>query len=311
MNKQLLITLFIILFSIFAYSQSWKKERYSFLFTTGTSHYIGDLGGGEKESYNPFDIRSIDFPSTKYNIGLGYSYRLFKKISLKYQFRYASLTGFDSNSKNAINLNRNLHFKSNIFENSLEMMFYFIGGKHQLSSVLSGNFMKQISAYFLIGTGAFYYNPKAEYDGNWIELRPLKTEGQGLPATVNNGFTTKTTEKYEKFAMSLNLGLGAEYRIHNSRKSFGGGMIIHEFHIVGCEISYRYTATDYLDDVSSMYYPNDILLSEYGEISAEMSDRRIDKKIGTVHRGNNKFNDSYLFINITYRYSRQKRWLKT
>ena len=31
-----------------------------------------------------------------------------------------------------------------------------------------------------VGVGGFYFNPKAKYEGKWVSLQPLGTEGQGL-----------------------------------------------------------------------------------------------------------------------------------
>ena len=65
------------------------------------------------------------------------------------------------------------------------------------------------------------------------------------------------------------------------------------------EAGYRFTTTDYLDDVSSTYVPINILASEVGPQSAELSYREDDnvpfaKRVGD-RRGFSKPNDVYFY----------------
>ncbi|MEO8734182.1 MAG: hypothetical protein ABI373_07615, partial [Flavobacteriales bacterium] len=54
------------------------------------------------------------------------------------------------------------------------------GHSYDLRGVQS-NSRAHLGFYLFAGVGAFHFNPQAQYKGNWVDLRPLGTEGQGLP----------------------------------------------------------------------------------------------------------------------------------
>jgi len=68
---------------------------------------------------------------------------------------------------------------------------------------------------------------------------------------------------------------------------------------VGLEISYRFSFTDYLDDVSTNYRDP---LSFSNPIAAALADRRpeigLDKAPTGTPRGNSKTNDGYLLFGV-------------
>jgi hypothetical protein len=87
--------------------------------------------------------------------------------------------------------------------------------------------------YVTLGFGVFGYDPYAYLDGEKYFLRPLGTEGQGssfYPERQNYGNT----------AFCFPLGMGIKYSI-NPTLNFA------------FEVAYRFTNTDYLDDVSTTY----------------------------------------------------------
>ena len=88
-----------------------------------------------------------------------------------------------------------------------------------------------------------------------IKLRKLHTEGQGLeddPA----GFETGKT--YRPFSICFPIGFGIEKALNNDM-----GLKL--------EAGFRYTMTDYIDDVSHSYYDRDAIEAEYGNMAASMS----------------------------------------
>ena len=69
----------------------------------------------------------------------------------------------------------------------------------------------------------------------------------------------------------------------------------------GIEMGYRFTTTDFLDDVSDSYYDNEAIRNANGangDIAAYLADPRdMDKApSGQKWRGNPKSRDGYLFI---------------
>ena len=62
-------------------------------------------------------------------------------------------------------------FKSNIFDGTAQFEFNFLPYIH-------GSKDQFYTPYLFAGFSVFYFNPKAELDGETYELRPLGTEGQ-------------------------------------------------------------------------------------------------------------------------------------
>jgi hypothetical protein len=83
------------------------------------------------------------------------------------------------------------------------------------------------------GVSAFNYDPYAYLNGQKYFLRPLGTEGQGSSLYPDR-------KPYSTMALALPFGVGVKYAL-NERMN------------LGLEVLYRFTNTDYLDDVSKTY----------------------------------------------------------
>ena len=151
--------------------------------------------------------------------------------------------------------------------------------------------MKNIThnLYGFVGLGAFYYNPKGRTaDGKWVALRPLHTEGQGLPGGP---------KQYSNFSVCI--PVGAYYKV-----------TINKIWSLGIELCYRKTFTDYIDDVGSSYYDPKALRAAYGPLSAQMADPSLGKipnattpgGDGTPAQRGNHQKDSYMSLEITASY---------
>ena len=46
---------------------------------------------------------------------------------------------------------------------------------------LTGPNRERFTPFVYAGAGMCWFNPQALYEGQWVELQPLGTEGQGLP----------------------------------------------------------------------------------------------------------------------------------
>jgi len=257
---------------------------------------MGDLGGGAGDATHFMGISDFNKQAIKTNFTIGYDYRLFKRINIHNSIRLVNLYGSDKFTANEFRHNRNLDFNTRIIEYSLNVKYYLKLNKQFIERTVFTSLAPRyrFSSYLLVGIGAFHYNPKAKHNDVWVDLRPLRTEGQELEPYVYNGETISPLKEYSMFAMNINVGLGVEYLIN------------HHF-IIGIEISNRYTTTDYIDDVHSYYYPNEILVQNYGELSGIMADRRIDNSFAdangeNISRGGKEYNDAYLLSNIVLRY---------
>ncbi len=73
-------------------------------------------------------------------------------------------------------------------------------------------------------------------NGEWVDLKPLRTEGQGL---------IPGREEYKLTQLNIPMGIGVKY------------FLTETFH-VSSEVLHRKTFTDYIDDVSTNYVDPDI-----------------------------------------------------
>lgn len=238
----------------------WKKYRKEIFITTGTSNFLGDLGGRDKTGtdYSPADL---DFGQTRTAFGAGARYKLEKLINVAAKFSYLNVKGDDARTNEPFRHNRNLNFKSNIFELSARIEAGYQTSKRGSNRYgITKNYGKMRnfthSVYGFLGVGAFYFNPKGRNEnGDYVALKPLHTEGQGLPGGPKN---------YSRFSFSI--PVGGYYKLTINKKWS-----------VGLEFSYRKTFTDYIDDVSTFYYDPVALGNAYGPMAVYMADPSLGK----------------------------------
>ncbi len=292
---KIIILLSLIILTTNIKAQRWKGERHTLVGSVGMSHFMGDLGGGSKDAAHFFGIRDLDFGSTRPVISVSYRYRILETVAARAGFGWGILAADDALSGSFGRKNRNLHFRSHLFQFHLHGEYYFLKEKlnprYSFSSLHS---IRNFSAYVFTGVSVNMFNPKAKLDGTWHELQPLGTEGQGID---NN------PAPYSKVAIGWPLGIGVKYSL--TRKI-----------AIGLEISNTYTTSDYIDDASDMYYDNDLIAQNYGQTAAQLADRHLYNYDGTVattpypsgtnHRGNPRFNDAFIFTQITVTYKLKK-----
>ncbi len=283
----------------------WKKYRKEVYGSVGAANFLGDLGGLNKigTDYSPVDL---EFTETRTAFQLGYRYKLAKWFNLSTQFNYLIVRGDDRLTTEQYRSNRNLNFKSNIFELTGRLEFVYmanrVGHRYGIKKTLSRR-MKNRSWDFtaFVGFGGFYFNPKSrDAAGNWVKLRPLHTEGQGLPGGP---------QQYKNYSICIPMGVA--YRIYFNRKV-----------CVGLEFNFRKTFTDYIDDVSGVYYDKNAIAQAYGQQAAYFADPSFGKNPGQTYgfdpndktgrpaemRGDKKDKDSYMSLQLTVGYIiKQKR----
>lgn len=301
-----------MLASLTAQGQSrdyWKRWRYNIVFGIGATNFLGELGGADMigtDFLNDFEIRA-----TRPVGQVGIRYYLYEWLSVRGGFTMGILRGDDSRTGSngyvtddmaQIRLNRNLHFRSVVAELDVYLewtffsadraFFYKTGHTRQL-------LFKGLTVAGFTGITGLYFNPKARgTDGEWHALQPLGTEGQGI---------IPTREKYSRFTLALPVGFFVNYKLNDDW-------------LIGIEYSWRYTMTDYMDDVSTTYVDNNYILEEYGPTAAYLSDpnlgiydhntflwdgtkwRYLDRRRATgpsQQRGDPRDDDSYMFAMIT------------
>lgn len=285
--------------SHFTKSDHWIHQKKEILFGVGVSNFLGDLGGLNRMGthYLPLDI---DWNTTRPSGHVGFRYRFASLWATKSMFQYAVLKGDDAWTNEPSRRNRNLSFRTHLFELSqtIEWIFFSnerFGARHKIYG-LKGMRNKNTVAYLYSGISAFGFIPQGPSDGGWTNLRPLNTEGQGLEGGG---------KQYKKIAVGIPMGIGYKIGLDALwRLSF--------------ELSYTQTFTDHLDDVSGVYYDNDAIRDAYGNTSAYFADPSTGAfptwtDPGEL-RGDSKHKDGYLFLNIsfvrniTYKRSGRIKW---
>ncbi len=219
----------------------------------GGTSYIGELN-----PYAPY--KGVNLAG-----GILYRYNVHSRMSVRLNFLYGNLEGDDANSKIAINKERNLNFKTDIFE--------FAGGvEFNYFPFQLGHKKYKGTMYVLAEVGVFKMNPKTIYNDSEIELQPLGTEGQGT--------SLNSKKSYRLTQLTVPIGVGAKISM-GKRAS------------LNFEIGLRKTFTDYIDDVSSSIYVDPAALAlENGSLAATLSNRS-----GRLYgqRGDSANKDWYMF----------------
>ena len=130
-NRYLLISVIVI--SLFTVKISWgQKNEVGFFF--GGSYYLGDL--------NP----SRQFAMTRIAAGGLYRFNINENLALRINGMWGNVAGDDDIVQ--YNTNRNLHFRSNIFELSLQ-------GEVNFLMFTPGDLDKPSTPYIFAGGGDF------------------------------------------------------------------------------------------------------------------------------------------------------------
>jgi hypothetical protein len=192
----------------------------------------------------------------------------------RWAIRLSAFTGqvAGDDAVSGANVNRNLRFQSSVTEISTQVEFNFF-------DYFTGSKLNYFTPYLFAGPGFFIYNPKVNYNGEMVSLVNLRTEGQ--------------TKNYSLYGLAATFGFGFKYSI-NSRLG------------LGFEWGMRKTNTDYLDDVSTVYYLDFENLSAADIDAAEfLSDPSPIKHKPDMQRGNPENNDWYAIVGatLTYRFT--------
>lgn len=268
-----------------SYGQNlWKRYRHEFSTGIGIANCLTDLGGGAGDGGYLGDLH---FVKTRPSIQVGYRYKISEKISIKSSFTYLWIEGSDELSINEGRKIRNLSFRTHIYEFGFQGEYYFIkepiGQLNTLNAVRIGHKGAEMGLYGLAGFAPFFYTPYGQTeDKSWHKLRELGTEGQGQPGGAS---------EYGKMSIAFMMGVGVKFIIHRQLN-------------VGIEGAIRYTATDYLDDVSTTYYDFSQATETVSETTIELADKRLSSGKGGAGgiRGNPENKDVYLGLIFSVNY---------
>ncbi|WP_199417077.1 type IX secretion system protein PorG [Chitinophaga silvatica] len=234
--------------------------------SVGAAHYFGDLN----------TRGAINRP--KPAVGIYYRKYLNDYVGLRAHGRFMQLGYSDTYNKNEFQNRRNLSFNTNLWELALQGDFNFFRFE-------PGSLYERFSPYLTGGTSIFYFNPYTYLGGVKYYLQPMRTEGQGSALYPNR-------KPYSLVSYAWLIGGGFKYNISKSVN-------------VGLEALYRFTQTDYLDDVSTTYVGEAVFPTVNGlpSVAAQLQDRSGVKgtPIGVVgrQRGNSRDKDQFVTLELT------------
>lgn len=239
----------------------------------GTATYKGEI------SNSLFKIQSL-----KPAVGILYRRNFNNHWAYRLGLSYGSPNADDANSADDYQNRRNLSFRSRTFDGHALLEFNFF--PYQIA-----NNQTRFTPFIFGGLTLYRFNPQAQSGGDWYNLQPLGTEGQGTSAYPDR-------DKYKRLQLAIPFGGGFKFKL--SRRF---GMTV--------EMGVRRLYTDYYDDVSTTYADKDVLLAENGELSVLFSDRSLDGQALTNtdrQRGNASDRDWYMFSGITINYTLSKKY---
>lgn len=213
--------LFILCLAVTTSISSYGQYSMDFGLNLGATNYLGEIGGNTGEA-KPF-ILDMRLQQTNFIVGGFYRFNFTRNIAAKLSFNYGRISGADSLSNEPTRVGRNLSFRTDLLEATLSGEYVFFS--YNDMSRRSKNRV-DFSSYVTAGAGIVLYYPYAQFDNKWYYLRPLQTEG------VENA--------YDEMAIVVPLGIGANFTFNRKIR-------------LGIEFNYRFTNTDYLDDVSTDY----------------------------------------------------------
>lgn len=207
----------------------------------GPLFFLGDLGGnmGKGTTF----IKDVNIPTTNFAKGAYVNIYPAEWIGFRLAFNSGRLEGADSlisdkGGWETYRKSRNLHFRSKLTELYAGMELYPTYFLERYDG-LAG----KLRPYGIIGVGLFRFNPQALYyspngTSRWVDLQPLRTEGQGMPEYPNQ-------QVYKLTQLEIPMGLGIKYYLTD------------DFYL-GFEVLHRKTFTDYIDDLSTDYINPDL-----------------------------------------------------
>lgn len=251
----------------------------------GPSFFLGDLGGnfGRGTTF----LKDLNLEETQLLKGAFLTVYPNEWLGWRIAGQLTYLSGEDhiintDGEHETYRKERNLDFKSKVWElyTGIEFFPTMMFDKY-------GDYNPRLKPYGFVGIGVFHFNPKGSLeDANgykqWYELKPLRTEGQGMAEYPD-------VKPYKLTQINIPLGVGIKYQVNDKVT-------------LGTELLYRKTFTDYIDDLSTNYidpYYFDVYLDPaQATIARKISDKTsslipANRTRPGEQRGNVNNNDAY------------------
>jgi Outer membrane protein beta-barrel domain len=271
--KKVLLLVILAFFAESVIAQSFYSRRIDRKWVvsvgSGLASYFGELK-------NPGEV----FNGTLYNIEVGAERRINERISVRGNLTFFQTKGSDAVSADPSRIPRNLSFISSNFEMAaigIVQLFPEVGRYYQ---------RPLINPYIFLGIGGTYFNAKAALPDQLHDGTPVADAGK---KTSLRQYRTELID-YSPVTVVIPFGVGVKMVIAPTLNiSINGG--------------YRYTGTDYLDDVSTV----NVGTAAFSDpLAAALSDRAPEiglepRPIGAI-RGNPDKNDGYFIFSVRVDY---------
>lgn len=262
----LLFTTYFTSFSQYSEStSSWEIGM-----TVGPSNFLGDLGGnmGKGTTF----LKDNNIPLTKLIFGVYLGYQPNDWFGLRLSGSFGRLEGDDAIIKpkgglEEARLVRNSNFRSRLVEGTLMAEVYpTVFLEYEPSDVFH-----KLRPYAVIGIGAFHFNPQGTdpLNGQWVNLQPLHTEGQGFGEYPDR-------QDYKLTQLNIPMGVGVKYFLSENVN-------------LSLEIIHRKTFTDYIDDVSTTYVDPALFYTYMPLPQAQLAERMANKTGGQLSNNTRYF----------------------
>jgi len=259
----------LFLFFLLQFSSSvLAQSRFFFSAGAGIVYYNGDLR--DKRLLPPAKLFHLVG-----DLNLGYNIDRHLDLTLNY-FR-GKVDCADSLANENDNILRNQNFRSKINEVNLMLRFKLFRIDKRAA----------FNPYIMAGFGTLFFNPQGNYNGEWVDLHPLGTEGQYVLNSEEN-----YPEPYKLRTYTVPVGFGLLYSINQKWK-------------IKAEFIQHFSFTDYLDDTSTKYPDSsELSATPSGYLATLFSSRRKDGFPDYRRsRGNSGANDNYVNISIGILYN--------
>ena len=245
----------------------------------GVMNGVTDIQGNPKVYQGPF--AGVTFLKSSFSTGL-YAIASYRNVfGVRLEANIGRIEGYDSLLTNATapsaigRYERNLNFRSPIRE-------VMLMGEIHLPQLFR-SYEKpayRLSPYIMAGISWFSFYPRAYTANGWVDLPPLRLEGQGFAEYPDR-------KPYRLNSFAYPLGLGFRYEVSPKLT-------------LRFEINKRTTFTDYIDDVHEPNWVDPNLFANYLSASQAALARQLYNR-STIHtpprdtrpRGNKNENDAY------------------
>ncbi|HYF32929.1 MAG TPA: DUF6089 family protein [Chitinophagaceae bacterium] len=265
-----------------SYSQLSAGTYWEGGITIAPSNFLGDLGGnmGKGTTF----LKDNNMSMTRFFAGGFVAVHPSELYGARFAINWGRVAGDDAVIKGKGGLEearkaRNLNFKSSIFE-------AFVVGEIYPTVLFESDptdVYHKLRPYGIAGVGVFHFNPKGQdpQNGQWVDLKPLNTEGQGMAEYPDR-------KPYSLWQLNIPLGVGVKYYLNDNVS-------------LSMEIILRKTMTDYMDDVSEDYIDENLFYNYLPSTQAALADRIYNKSpqrgLGNFRagskRGTPENNDAY------------------